>query len=179
MPPENPGQFRSVRKLPITLTRSGCAPANSARDIARRSASPSHPAQTLPRRLFLPVRPRIGSDSSAFRADYVGPERRHREITGQMVDIEDHLVEAPAAQAALDVERAHAVLAHVRKVHRLNRVIEAGACPAREGPSLGHLPFAASGGARATRARESSRELVRSSHDKQTMANAAACFGAD
>jgi hypothetical protein len=49
-----------VRKLPITLTHSGCAPANSARDIARRSASPSHPGQTPPRRLLLPVRPRVG-----------------------------------------------------------------------------------------------------------------------
>jgi hypothetical protein len=58
---------------------------------------------------LLPIRPHVGADRPAFRAHHARPERRHREIAGQMIDVDDHPV---PALTALD-ERAHAVGAHV------------------------------------------------------------------
>jgi hypothetical protein len=41
-----------------------------------------------------------------------------------VIGVDDHLV---PALMALDRERPHAVLAHVGEVHRLDRIVEAGA----------------------------------------------------
>jgi hypothetical protein len=67
------------------------------------------------------IRPDVGTDHPAFRADHARSELPHQEITRVLVDVEDHLV--PAALAH-DVERTHAVLAHVRQVHGFELVFE-------------------------------------------------------
>jgi hypothetical protein len=74
----------------------------------------------LPIPLF-PVRPPIRADHAAPSADHARPELSHQEIARVFVDVQDHLV--PTALAH-DVERPHAVLAHVREVHGLDFVLE-------------------------------------------------------
>jgi hypothetical protein len=64
-----------------------------------------------------PIRPDVGTDHPAFRADHAWTELAHQEITGVRVNIDDHLV--PATEAHHQ-ERPDAVLAHVRQVHRLD-----------------------------------------------------------
>jgi hypothetical protein len=71
-------------------------------------------------RPFLPIRPHVGANRPALGANHLRPERRDREIAGQMVDVDDH---AMAALMALHVERSHAVGAHVGEVHGLDGAI--------------------------------------------------------
>jgi hypothetical protein len=51
--------------------------------------------------------------------------RAHGEIARQMVDVQDHLM---AAMRTLDRERPHAVLAHIREVHPLDRAVREHRC---------------------------------------------------
>jgi hypothetical protein len=46
---------------------------------------PLHSRQRLPPPLLLPVRPRVGTDDPAVRANHAGPERRHRHVIGPRV----------------------------------------------------------------------------------------------
>ena len=71
-----------------------------------------------------PIRSDVRTDGPAVRAHHPWPERRDRKITRQVINVHDPLV---PALVALDVERAHAVRPHVREVHRLDRIVEAGA----------------------------------------------------
>jgi hypothetical protein len=59
----------------------------------------------------------------ALRAHHARTERRHGQITRQVVDVDDHPM---PALAALDVERPHAVRAHVRQVHGLDGFVGTG-----------------------------------------------------
>jgi hypothetical protein len=52
---------------------------------------------------------------------FVHTIRGPNSVSGILIDVEDHLVPAAVAH---DVERPHAVLAHVREVHRLDFVLE-------------------------------------------------------
>ena len=67
--------------------------------------------------------PRVGTDCPALGAHHPWPERRHREVIREMVDVHDRCV---PALIAVDPQRSHAVLAHVREVHRLDHIGEAG-----------------------------------------------------
>jgi hypothetical protein len=73
---------------------------------------------------ILPIRSDVCTDRSALRAHHARFERLHREVAGQMVDVDGRPV---AALAALNIERADAILAHVCEFHWLNRVTRAGA----------------------------------------------------
>jgi hypothetical protein len=61
--------------------------------------------------------------ASTIHASARSPSGRRGSAGCEMVDVQDHLMAAPRA---LDRERPHAVLAHIRQIHRLDRVGEAG-----------------------------------------------------
>ena len=57
-----------------------------------------------------PIRPDVGADCPAVRADHPRPERRHHDVAGQVIDVPDLLVQA---LSAMNPQRPNAVLAHV------------------------------------------------------------------
>jgi hypothetical protein len=50
------------------------------------------------------VRPHVGADHPAFRADHAWPELAHQEVARVLIDVEDHLVPTAVAH---DVGRKH------------------------------------------------------------------------
>ena len=87
-----------------------------------------HAAQALARRLLLPVRPRVGADDPATRADHPRPEHLHWHIIRPRRLTDDRPVVAVPAR---HVERPHAVRAHVAERHWLDRFFEVSGRHAR------------------------------------------------
>jgi hypothetical protein len=113
--------FRRYTLAPVSsLSRSLLIRAQAGRSGWWPNLLPDRP-ETAPRSspTLLPIRPHIGADRPAPGAHHARPERRHGEITREVVDVDDHPM---ATLAALDVERSHAVGAHVGQVHRLDRI---------------------------------------------------------
>jgi hypothetical protein len=85
----------------------------SRRHAAFRSASPLHPGQALPRRLFLPVRSDVGSHPTTVRTCHPRSKRRHPHLAWPFVCIDDPLVKASLAR--------YQEGAHARRAHAANR----------------------------------------------------------
>jgi hypothetical protein len=78
---------------------------------------------------------KIGALSFKTAPHHARLERLYCEVAWQMVDVHDRPV---AALPPLHIERANAVLAHVGEVHRLDRIIGAGAAIAIKFPRASH-----------------------------------------
>jgi hypothetical protein len=85
-----------------------------------------------------PIRPDICADGSAFGADHLRPERRHRQIARPVIGADDRFV---VALVAVDRERPHAIGAHVAEVHRLDRIVETPGRHKQKNPALGGDKF--------------------------------------